>query len=128
MSRSALKVTKILFLSGALMASGLFLKTAQASDPADVERLKATRSCALCDLSGEDLSGAMLQKSDLSGANLSTAKLYKADLTGANLKGTNFTGTDLSGANLTGATDANLSGAKTDGKTTCTDGTAGPCK
>lgn len=128
MNRSTLKVTKILLLSGLLMASGLFLGTAQASDPADVARLKANRSCPLCDLSGEDLSGAQLSKADLSGANLTTAKLYKANLTGATLKDATLVGADLSGANLTGAIDLNLTGATTDAKTTCVDGTAGPCK
>ena len=128
MNRSTLRVTRILLMSGVFMASGLFLGTAQASDPNDVARLKANRSCPLCDLSAEDLSGAILPKADLSGANLSTAKLYKADLSGANLKDAILTGTDLSGANLTGALDANLSGAKTDAKTICVDGSAGPCK
>ena len=127
MNRSFLRATQVILMSSVLV-TGPFLGTARASDPAHVAQLVATRSCANCDLSGEDLSGFVLAKSDLSGADLSTAKLYKADLSGANLKNTIFTAANLSGANLTGATDANLTGATTDAKTICVDGTAGPCK
>lgn len=127
MKRSALRATQLFLIASALVA-GPFLGTVRASDPAHVAQLIATRSCVNCDLSGEDLSGFGLSQSDLSGANLSTAKLYKADLSGANLKNAVLLGADLSGANLTGTLDANLTGAKTDAKTTCTDGTAGPCK
>jgi uncharacterized protein YjbI with pentapeptide repeats len=111
-----------------LLVSGPFLGAASLSDPAHLAQLKTTRSCSNCDLSGADLSGFVLINSDLSGANLSTAKLYKADLSGANLKNAILIGADLSGAKLTGAIDANLTGAKTDAKTICVDGTAGPCK
>jgi uncharacterized protein YjbI with pentapeptide repeats len=121
------RTSKVVIMS-AVLASGPFLGAASLSDPAHLAQLQATRNCANCDLSGADLSGIQLAKSDLSGADLSTAKLYKADLSGANLKYTIFVGADLSGANLTGATDANLTGAKTDAKTICVDGTAGPCK
>ncbi|MEI6244385.1 MAG: pentapeptide repeat-containing protein [Acidobacteriota bacterium] len=128
MQRSMWRSTQIIVMSGVLAVSGVFMGQAQASDPEHVARLTSTRSCANCDLSNEDLSGWVLEKADLSGANLSTAKLYKATLVMADLTGANLTETDLTGANLSGARGAVLSGAKTDAKTICPDGAAGPCK
>lgn len=68
---------------------------------------------------------------NFSGADLTNASLEMADFTGANLTGANLTGADLlstefSGANLTGAI-VDLSKARTDGYTTCPDGSRGPC-
>ena len=80
------------------------------------------------DLTGANLSDAILIGANLAGANLSYAILSDANLTGANLSGANLsdailsdanlTGANLSGANLTGArlseailSDANLTGA-----------------
>ncbi len=73
-------------------------------------------------LSGADLSGAILSRADLSGANLSRADLSGADLSGADLSGANLSRADLSGANLYRAdlscanlSYANLSGANLSG-------------
>ena len=89
------------------------------------------------DLSGANLSGAVLDhvnldQADLSHANLSGAKMDSGNLCGANLSGANLSqakiiyssllGTNLSGANLSGASlessmldRANLSGANVSG-------------
>ena len=102
-----------------------------------LKKLKATKKCPNCDLTGIDLSGLDLSGVDLSGAylfgvrlsrtNLSGANLIKADLRKANLRGTNLSraklneanlrkanlrGADLSGADLSGA---DLSGARLKG-------------
>jgi Pentapeptide repeats (8 copies)/Carboxypeptidase regulatory-like domain len=93
-------------------------------DPADVDRLKATKICPGCRLSGADLrfedltgaimpgvylTGANLTGANLSGANLRSAKMYHANLSHANLSHANLTyWADLSWANLSWA---NLTGA-----------------
>lgn len=68
------------------------------------------------DLSGLNLSGAILRNANLikvilEGANLEGADLSCADLRGANLEGANLEGTDLSCSDLRGAnlSNANLS-------------------
>jgi len=61
------------------------------------------------DLTGANLTGALLFRADLTGAHLAHADLYRADLTGArlvraDLRGANLAGgADLTGADLTGA-------------------------
>ena len=77
-------------------------------------KLKKTKSCSGCDLSGIELISFDLKGADLSGANLTGANLRRSDLTGANLSDANLTDTDLLGANLTGAilTNTNLTGVK----------------
>ncbi len=74
------------------------------------------------DLSGANLSGAILSKVNLSGATLRRTKLIEAVLSeaylgGANLSRANLSGADLSGANLRGAdlSGANLSRANLSG-------------
>ena len=64
-------------------------------------------------LSGSDLFEADLCGADLSGANLSEADLSKADLCGANLYRASLFGADLCGADLSGAnlSEAGLLGA-----------------
>ena len=81
---------------------------------ANLTKLKNTKSCPGCDLSGIELISFDLKNADLSGANLTGAILRRSDLTGANLTGTNLTDADLIGADLTNAklTQANLSGVK----------------
>ena len=63
------------------------------------------------DLQGTDLLGANLSEADLRGADLRGANLGGANLSGANLVFTNLDGADLRGANLTGVVAANLRGA-----------------
>ena len=81
---------------------------------ANLTKLKNTKSCPGCDLSGIELISFDLKNADLSGANLTGAILRRSDLTGANLTGANLTDADLMGVNLTNAklTKASLSGVK----------------
>ncbi len=101
-------------------------------DPDAVVRLKETRECAACDLSGADLRWAAVYAAELGGAaNLVDAVLDGADLSNANLYGANLEGTNLRGANLAGAdlswssmisadlTDADLTDAKLAGVIFC---------
>jgi uncharacterized protein YjbI with pentapeptide repeats len=66
------------------------------------------------DLSFANLDGAELHGANLSYAKLSRANLHDANLTDASLTGANLNGADLHDASLTGAklSGANLSGAK----------------
>jgi len=73
-------------------------------------------------LTGTNLTGVDLTRANLTGANLTDAiltgvDLTRANLTGANLTGANFTGANLSRADLTGAnlTGANFIGANLTG-------------
>lgn len=72
---------------------------------ADLDRLKATKSCVDCNLNGADLASA-----DLSGVNLSSSYLIGANLSGANLTGASLAHARLNNANLANAnlTKANL--------------------
>ena len=81
---------------------------------ANLTKLKNTKSCPGCDLSGIELISFDLKNADLSGANLTGAILRRSDLTEANLTGANLTDAGLMGVNLTGAklTQTNLSGVK----------------
>lgn len=98
------------------------------SDPEHEARVKATGSCQGCDLTGASLPGLRADGGDLSNADFANAVLYMATFKDANLTGAAFNDADLTGAILTGAQGANLSGAITDSKTTCPDGTQGPCQ
>lgn len=71
-----------------------------AENPKHLQQLRETKQCSQCDLRGVDLSGE----------DLSFAVLVGANLTGANLKGANLSNADLTGANLTRAdlSQANL--------------------
>ena len=82
--------------------------TASAWKKADLKKLKVTKSCVGCDLSGANLKGLDLSKANLSGANLQGAnlsgtKLVNANLSGANMKSVNLNGAYLGGANLADA-------------------------
>ena len=95
---------------------------------AEVKQLKETRQCLACDLRGAFLDGANLNEVNVTGADFRDASLYLAQLKGAELKDATFSGANLNGANLNGAKHANLAGAKTDKRTTCPNGTSGPCQ
>lgn len=99
-------------LAAALGCTTLLLASSP-QDPEPVKQLKETRHCKKCDLRGANLIGA-----DLYGA-----QLQEADLTGAALNEAN-----LELANLEGAIGVDFTGAKTDKRTVCPDGSAGPCK
>ena len=109
-------------------AAILFVGSASAFDPDDLQKLKnnnAFKSCdlsgadlALADLTGASLDSAILLEANLRGANLSGASLWLANLTDAYLMDAYLQGTILMEANLSGAsllnanlTDVNLSGA-----------------
>ena len=119
----ALYARLIVFCSVAALGA---IGTAIAANPDQVQQLRDTKSCAGCDLTDAQLTGAQLDGADLSGANLSNAILYGANLSGANLAGAVLNGADLKLANLTGALDADLSGAQMDERTICPSGNAGP--
>ena len=104
------------------------LHYAFAANPDQVEQFRKSKSCPGCDLSGARLGGIQAENADLSNANLTDAFFYGANLRGANLSGAVLTGADLEMADLTGATGAVVADARTDKRTTCPDGTAGPCR
>jgi len=97
--------------------------SAYAFDPLDLAKLKKTKFCPACDLSGADLSrmnlrDAYLSGSNLKGANLSKARLRWAYLGNANMENANLKDADLRNAvlswsNLEGAdfTGAKIKGA-----------------
>lgn len=58
----------------------MFTSSASAFDPTNLQRLKNTKICELCNLEGVDLRSA-----NLAGANIDTSNLAGADLSGANL-------------------------------------------
>jgi uncharacterized protein YjbI with pentapeptide repeats len=111
------------FACVALLSSGLAVSASEA----DEQKLKATRSCAGCDLTYADLTGAQIGGADLRGANLSGATLYGSNLQNANLTDAALNGANLRNANLRGALGANVSVAQTDERTTCPNGQSGPC-
>ncbi|MDP6278553.1 MAG: pentapeptide repeat-containing protein [Nitrospinota bacterium] len=83
--------------------------TVSAWKKADLKKLKTTKSCVECDLSGANLkglnlTGANLKGANLQGANLSGVKLVNANLSGANMKNANLNGTNLNGADLKNTT------------------------
>lgn len=136
---------RLLKLSCAISLALVLSFSAWAENPADVDQLRDTRSCADCSLGGasfdnEDLSAAILTNATLYMSSLSGTNLSGADLSGANLGKSLLDGTDLSGANLAGAdlsgadlSTANLNGADltdavTDSNTTCPDASSGPCQ
>jgi uncharacterized protein YjbI with pentapeptide repeats len=85
-----------------------FATPTQAGNPEDVKRLLETKECTGCDLKNADLSGvnlslAILVDANLSGANLSGANLSQADLSRANLSGANLSRANLRNAYLTNA-------------------------
>ena len=86
--------------------------TLSAYNETDLQKLKTTKNCADC-----DLSGALLMHWVLSGADLSGANLRGANLTGAWLPGANLAGANLSSAIMTSASlaNANLFRAKLSG-------------
>ena len=75
------------------VAATLFASSASAFDPDDLQKLKDTNKCILCDLSdanlsranlkGASLGGAILRDVDLDGANLLNAKLGSNTMNGA---------------------------------------------
>ena len=89
------KSVLIMFLS--LILSFFFLSGELfAYKKSDLKKLRDTKKCIKCDLSGANLqftnlSGANLQFTNLSGANLNKANLNKAILSETNLNKANLT-------------------------------------
>ena len=71
-----------LTLTALTVAATMFASSANAFDPADLQKLMDTNECVKCDLSGANLSGANLAYADLNGANLAGADLNYADMKG----------------------------------------------
>ncbi|MER3589924.1 MAG: hypothetical protein C4322_20595, partial [Mastigocladus sp. ERB_26_1] len=93
------------FYSQALII--LIARTKVLHPAAFAKRLQST-SLTCLNLSGADLSQAMLAGVNFGQIDLSNTKLMGANLVGVNLQDANLAGANLTGANLT---DANLSGA-----------------
>ena len=116
------------------LATTAFTAPAHASEPEDVARFVAGRSCFRCDLRYHsavrvdlpraDLRGAYMFNINLSGARLLDARLLRADLTGANLSNADLRHADLSGAELGSAV---LEGARTCGAVFPDGNRAKPC-
>ncbi len=86
---------------------------AWAVNQGDLQKLKETKECPRCDLSGADLSELNLSGADLRNANLRSAILSKSNLENADFTGTNLESAKLDGANLkrVSFTGANLRSA-----------------
>ena len=69
------------------VAATIFASSASAVDPDDLQKLKDTGNCAMCDLTGANLRSAKLVGANLTRTNLEGAKLRGADLTGVYMKG-----------------------------------------
>jgi uncharacterized protein YjbI with pentapeptide repeats len=113
----------------AILLSGLALTSSLSAvhDPASVSNFKQTNQCRGCDLTGAELMGMQAPGAQLQNANLSDASFYGGSLRGADLTGAILDRTNLEMVDLTGAIGAILGPAQTDNRTTCPDGSAGPC-
>lgn len=121
-------LTRSVCLLCCLLVCAVGLAASQRANPEHVEQLKKTLQCPGCDLREAELGGLQLQNAQLQNADLSGAVLYGSDLRGADLTGAILNDADLEMADLTGAIGATLGAAKTDDRTKCPDGSAGPCK
>jgi uncharacterized protein YjbI with pentapeptide repeats len=111
-----------------LLVCSAVLTASHSANPENVERLKSTLQCPDCNLREAELGGLQLEKAQLQNADLSAANLYGTNLRDADLTGAILNDADLEMADLTGAVGATLGAAKTDSRTICPDGSAGPCK
>ncbi|MFA5910532.1 MAG: pentapeptide repeat-containing protein [Vicinamibacterales bacterium] len=125
MRKSPSQIWLITALCGAL--ASIALHSAGAANPDHVATFKKTLRCPGCDLSQASLMGIQAPNAQLQNADLSHADLYGGSLRNADLSGAILNGTNLEMVDLTGAIGAVLEPAKTDSRTTCPDGTGGPC-
>jgi len=79
---TAMKLHKLAILTVLVLSIAPPLR---AENPDHVKKLKQTKQCPGCDLSGADLSGLNLRQANLQGADLSGSNLSRSDLTKANL-------------------------------------------
>jgi uncharacterized protein YjbI with pentapeptide repeats len=116
--------TALVFVTAAVCAVTTYTSSA---NPEHVATFRATKACPGCDLRNAQLGGVQAQHADLRTADLSDATLYGGSLRGADLTGAILDRTNLQMTDLTGAVGALLATAMTDERTTCPNGTAGPC-
>ena len=98
------------------------------ANPEHVAAFRATKQCPGCDLKNARLEAMQAQNANLVNADLSDATFYGGSLRGADLTGAILDRTNLEMTDLSGAVGAILGPAHTDARTTCPDGTPGPCK
>ena len=111
----------------AVTAMTLFaVGVAAKADSERVRQLRETGVCLRCDLRDATLGGFIV--TDVRDSDLRGARLYKSLLVNADLTGALLTFADLKGANLRDARGAKLDGAITDERTTCPNGSMGPCQ
>ena len=77
--------------------------------PEDLEKLRDSKNCSKCDLSGANFYEADLREVNLNGAILHHANLRRSNLSGADLSSAMLFRADLFGADLS---NANLEDAK----------------
>ena len=126
MKKSDLQIWSIAFCCAVLAFTAL--SNAGGANPDHVAAFKKTHQCPGCDLSHASLMGMQAPNAQLQNADLSDASFYGGSLRGADLTGTILNRTNLEMVDLTGAIGAILEPARTDHRTTCPDGTAGPCR
>jgi uncharacterized protein YjbI with pentapeptide repeats len=119
--------TSVISLALAIIA-GVTLVTTSSANPEHIAAFRATRNCPGCDLKNAQLGGFQAPNANLVNADLSDATFYGGSLKGADLTGAILDRTNLAMTDLTGAIGAILGPAITDERTTCPDGTPGPCK
>ena len=124
-----MKISRSQILLLAILVGGLALPAllAAAYNPASVETFKQTNQCPGCDLKNAELMGMQASGAQLQNADLTDASFYGGSLRGADLTGAILDRTNLEMVDLTGAIGAILGSAQTDHRTTCPDGSAGPC-
>ncbi|MDD5168642.1 MAG: pentapeptide repeat-containing protein [Syntrophales bacterium] len=118
---------KLIALICMTMFLGIFLLSGgvAAFDSGDIGKLKTTNQCPSCNLSGANLSNAILRWANLSYTDLGGADLSNAILNGANLRNTILREANLAGANLGGA---DLSGTTWTDGSFCKQGSIGMCR
>ena len=124
-----MKISRLQYLFLAIFG-GLALPAflgAAAHNPASVASFKQTNQCPGCDLTSAELMGMQAPGAQLQNADLSDANFYGGNLRGADLTGAILDRANLEMVDLTGAIGAILGPATTDNRTTCPDGSAGPC-
>lgn len=121
------RVAKSLLAALAIVACAVTVYTASAN-PEHEATFRATKQCRGCDLRNAQLGGFQAPNADLINADLTDATFYGGNLKGADLTGAILDRTNLEMVDLTGAAGAMLGSAITDERTTCPDGSPGPCK
>jgi uncharacterized protein YjbI with pentapeptide repeats len=119
------KLTYSLTFALAILAA--LIVHASSANPEHVAQFLSTKKCPGCDLRSARLGGIQAPNADLANADLAEAYLYGSNLRGANLTGAILERTNLDMVDLTGAVGAILATAITDERTTCPNGSPGPC-